>query len=256
MRWLERFRPTRKADSDMASALAAAKSGDYAVALAIWEPLARAGNARAQNNIAACFSAGHGVEADPALAAKWLRLSAESGDPVGQRNLATLHFRGEGVAQDDAEAMRLYHLAADQDDAVALDMLSWMFAEQGDYDEARHLAERAAGHGVAASMTRLGNLYHDALGVERDPISAVEWWQKAAQLGDADAQAMLGAAHHTGSGVARNPVLALAWLLRARDGGSKLAGNFIPAVREALTAEERAEAERRSLAQLTELALP
>src|SRR5690606_37751659 len=118
MRWLDRFRPTRKADSDMASALAAAKSGDYAVALAIWEPLARAGNARAQNNIAACFSAGHGVEADPALAAKWLRLSAQSGDPVGQRNLATLHFSCHGVAEADGDAGRLHQLLAGQTDAV------------------------------------------------------------------------------------------------------------------------------------------
>lgn len=256
MRWLDRLRPARKADSDMTTALAAAKSGDYAVALAIWEPLARAGNARAQNNIAACFSAGHGVEENPALAAKWLTLSAASGDPVGQRNLATLHFRGEGVAQDDAEAMRLYQLAADQGDAVAQDMLSWMFAEQGDYEEARHLAEQAAAQGVAASMTRLGNLYHDALGVERDPAMAARWWQKAAQRGDADAQAMLGAAHHTGAGVTRDPVAALAWLLRARDGGSKLAGNFIPAVNEALSADQRSEAARRASAPLAELALP
>ncbi|TWG67390.1 tetratricopeptide repeat protein [Aminobacter sp. J44] len=247
MGWLDRLLPKRKReDDDMAVALAAAKAGDYAAALAIWEPLARAGNARAQNNIAACFSGGYGVEPDPELAAKWLKLSAVSGDPVGQRNLATLHFRGEGVPQDDAEAMRLYRLAADQGDAVAQDMLSWMYAEQGDYAEARSFAEKAAAQGVAASMTRLGNLYHDALGVPRDPAAAVSWWQKAAERGDADAQAMLGAAYLTGSGIGRDPLEALTWLLRGRDGGSKLAGNFIPAANEALTPDQRAEVARRA----------
>lgn len=257
MGWLDRLLPKRKSEhDDMAVALAAAKAGDYVTALAIWEPLARAGNARAQNNIAACFSGGYGVEPDPELAAKWLRLSAASGDPVGQRNLATLHFRGEGVTQDDAEAMRLYRLAADQGDAVAQDMLSWMYAEQGDYAEARNFAEKAAAHGVAASMTRLGNLYHDALGVPRDPAAAVSWWEKAAALGDADAQAMLGAAYLTGSGVARDPLAALSWLLRGRDGGSKLAGNFIPAASEALTPDQRAEAARRAAGTITGAAQP
>ena len=50
-------------------------------------------------------------------------------------------------------------------------------------------------------MTRLGMLYHDAIGVERDPGQAADWWRRGAERGDADAQAMLGAAHHLGSGV-------------------------------------------------------
>ncbi|MET0169279.1 MAG: tetratricopeptide repeat protein [Aliihoeflea sp.] len=230
----------------MASALAAAKAADYETALAIWEPMARAGNARAQNNIAACFSGGYGVDENAELAAKWLKLSAASGDPVGQRNLATLHFRGEGVQQDDSEALRLYHLAADQGDATAQDMLSWMLAERGDYEGARVAAEQAAAQGIATSMTRLGNLYYDALGVERDPSRAVGWWQKAALLGDADGQARLGAARLTGTGVVADPVAALALLIRARDGGSKLAVNFIPAATSALSPDQRATATRRA----------
>lgn len=250
MGWPDRYRPKPKADENMAIALAAAKDGDYATALAIWEPLARAGDPRAQNNIAACFSGGYGVEENAELAARWLKLSSDSGDPVGQRNLATLYFRGEGVPQDDIEAMRLYRLAADQGDATAQDMLSWMYAEQGDYEEARPLAEQAAAQGVATSMTRLGNLYNDALGVERDPLLAAQWWQKAANAGDADGQAMLGAAHLTGSGVSQDPETALSWLLRARDHGSKLAINFIPAANEMLSASQRADAAQRAKAPL------
>ncbi|MEO3385310.1 tetratricopeptide repeat protein [Mesorhizobium sp. CAU 1741] len=256
MGWLDRFARGKVPDDAMATALAAAQAGDYAAALSIWEPMARAGNARAQNNIAACFSGGHGVEENAELAAKWFRLSAASGDPVGQRNLATLHFRGDGVPQDDDEAMRLYRLAAGQGDALAQDMLSWMLAEQGDYEEARLYAEQAAAQGVAASMTRLGNLHHDALGVERDAGAAVAWWTRAAMLGDADAQAMLGAAHLTGGGVAADPVAALCWLIRARDGGSKLAHKFMPAATGALSGEERAEAARRASSPLPSRGVP
>lgn len=256
MGWLDRLKRGAAPGDPMAAALAAARAGDYATALSIWEPMARAGNARAQNNIAACFSGGHGVNENAELAAQWLALSAASGDPVGQRNLATLHFRGEGVAQDDDEAMRLYRLAAGQGDATAQDMLSWMLAEQGAYEEARAFAEKAAAQGIAASMTRLGNLYYNALGVGRDAVLAVQWWEKAAPLGDADAQAMLGAAYLTGGGVAADPMRAMTWLLRARKGGSVLAQKFIAAATAQLSPEQREEAERQAAQPLRHAGLP
>jgi len=71
MRWLERLTGLRAPPVNlMDEASAAAKAGDYAAALALWEPLARAGVARAQNNIGACFSEGLGVERDSAIAVK------------------------------------------------------------------------------------------------------------------------------------------------------------------------------------------
>src|ERR1700675_3484532 len=89
MRWLERLTGSRLLPRDaLAEALAASQAGDYATALALWEPLARAGVARAQNNIGACFSEGLGVARDAALAVKWLSLAAERGALWGQRNLA------------------------------------------------------------------------------------------------------------------------------------------------------------------------
>ncbi|OYW31038.1 MAG: hypothetical protein B7Z45_10810 [Azorhizobium sp. 12-66-6] len=91
----------------------AAQAGDYETALYLWEMLARAGIARAQNNIGACFAEGLGVERDPALAFRWLHLAAENGDPVGQRNLAALYFKGEGAPQDYLRAAELYRAAAD-----------------------------------------------------------------------------------------------------------------------------------------------
>ncbi len=78
-----------------------------------------------------------------------------------------------------------------------------------DYVEARRWAELAAARNIASSMTRLGMIFHNALGAERDPAQAAAWWEKAAALGDADGQAMLGAAYHLGAGVARDPGKAL-----------------------------------------------
>lgn len=268
MRWLDRFRrsttePTPVADpttEQMDAALTAAKAGDYDTALALWEPLARAGHARAQNNIGACFAEGLGVPSDRPLALKWLTLSANAGDPVGQRNCAAFHMQGSdatGSDADPAKAAALYQLAAEQGDAEAQDMLSWLLLEgeiiPSDPAEAKLWAERAAEGGVAASMTRLGMLYHNAIGVDRDPAKAVIWWRKGAEGGDADAQAMLGAACHMGAGTPVDRIAALAWLIRAMNGGSALAQPFLTPVRENLSAPGIAEAERRAKLPLAEM---
>lgn len=253
MRWLERLRghrPEAAPEQDrMAEAHAAATAGDYETALSIWEPLARAGVARACNNIGACFAEGLGVPRDHRLALKWLTLAAEAGDPVGERNYAAFHMQGmEGKDADYGIAAEYYRRAAEKGDAPAQDMLSWMLVEgevmPADPVEARRWAEHAAEAGIAASMTRLGMLYHNALGIERDPARAVFWWTRAARKDDADAQAMLGAACHLGMGVPKNDVAALAWLIRAAKGGSALARPFEGPVRENLTAEDVARAER------------
>ncbi len=256
MRWLDRLRhqklEARSEEGAMAEALTAAKSGDYEAALRIWEPLARSGVARAQNNIGACFAEGLGVQRDPDLARQWLRLAAEAGDPVGERNYAAFHLqRQSGTTADHRMAAEYYRRAAGKGDAPAQDMLSWMLLEgevmSVDTFEARLWAERAANAGIPSSMTRLGMLYHNALGVERDPEKAVSWWLKAALKNDADAQAMLGAACHMGMGTSRNGVAALAWLIRAMEGGSALARPFVGPVRDSLSPNEIAEAQRVAL---------
>ncbi|HVK91765.1 MAG TPA: tetratricopeptide repeat protein, partial [Mycoplana sp.] len=189
MRWLDRIRrrkPEAAAVADpMAEALAAAKAGDYELALRIWEPLAQAGLPRAQNNIGACFAEGLGVPRDRKLALKWLQLAADAGDPVGERNYAAFHMQGlSGTDPDYRTAAEYYRRAAQKGDAPAQDMLSWMLLEGGvttaDPVEARRWAERAAAAGIASAMTRLGMLYHNALGVERDPGKAVDWWRRGA----------------------------------------------------------------------------
>jgi TPR repeat protein len=113
-----------------------------------------------------------------------------------------------------------------------------------DHKQAMEWALKAAGQGVAASMTRIGLLHNNALGVERNVETAARWWRKAALLGDADGQAMLGAAHHLGAGVPRDPVAALAWLIRARAARSPFADRFYAGVRQSCTAEQIREAER------------
>src|SRR5215475_5516183 len=124
-------------------------------------------------------------------------------------------------------------------------MLSWMKLLGGgcpqDYEGARLWAEKAAAQGRAGAMARLGDLYHNALGVARDPIKAAQWWQRAAELGHPEAQAMLGAAYLAGKGVPQDRARALQWLERAEAAGAgELAAGFLARARgRAWRSEER-----------------
>lgn len=222
----------------MAEARSLAASGEHEAALALWGPLAHGGEARAANNIGACFLDGLGVARDVKVGMAWLRTSAEAGDPVGQRNYAAALFQGLDGQEDATGALAWYRKAAEAGDVEAQDMLSWMLLEgevvPQDAAASREWAARAAAAGNGPSMTRLGLIHHHALGVERDAGAAVTWWTRAVEAGDADGAAMLGAANHLGQGIERDPVRALVLLLLARRGGSHLAETYVPAVEASL----------------------
>ena len=135
MRWLERLRRpgTPPAPDPLAEAQAAFSRGEYATALGLWEPLARAGAVEAQAGIGLCFLRGLGIPADPPLAEKWLALAAAGGHARAQRELATLLRQGaEGVEADPARATGLYRAAAEGGDPIAQDIWSRMLLEGQD----------------------------------------------------------------------------------------------------------------------------
>lgn len=239
------------ADDRMKRAQAAWAAGEHGTAVALWESLAQQGLARAQSNLGAAFLEGRGVARDVGKAADWLRRAAEQGDAGGQRNLAHCYFEGWGVAQDLVQAAQWYEKAATQNDADAQDMLSFMKLDSGDYEAARTWAEKAARFGRTEAMARLGDIHHNALGVERNPRLAAGWWRQAAMLGHAEAQAMLGAAHMAGEGVPQDRIEALHWLLRAEgNGAGELAAEFLGQARAGMDPLDIAEAERRAAAPL------
>ena len=242
-----------RGDSDdrMKRAQAAWAAGEHGAALALWEPLAQQGVARAQSNLGAAFLEGRGVARDADKAVDWLKRAAEQGDAGGQRNLAHCYYEGWGVPQDLAQAALWYEKAATQNDADAQDMLSYVKLDGGDYEAARSWAEKAAKFGRTEAMARLGDIHHNALGVERNPKLAAGWWRQAAMLGHAEAQAMLGRPTSPARACRRIRIEALHWLLRAEaNGAGELAAEFLGQARADMDPLDTAEAERRAAAPL------
>ena len=61
--------------------------GEFVTAIREWEPLAKQGNARAQNNLGSMYGLGEGVLQNDKTAIKWSRLAAEQGHATAQSNL-------------------------------------------------------------------------------------------------------------------------------------------------------------------------
>ena len=102
------------ASADYQKGVTAYKSGDYVTALREWKPLAKQGNALAQNNLGAMYRKGRGVPQDQKTAVKWYKLAAEQEDADAQTSLAAMYAKGEGVIQDNVYAHMWSNIAASQ----------------------------------------------------------------------------------------------------------------------------------------------
>jgi TPR repeat protein len=224
---------------DLEDSDAAAKKGDYATALRLWEPLAEQGNAEAQYNLGVLYAYGKGVVQDYKTAVKWFTLAAEQGDAKAQYNLGLIYSYGgltrdiitavrkylndEDVTQDYTAAVKWFTLAAEQGNAKAQSELGEMYAYgQGvaqDYKTAVKWYTLAAEQGNASAQYNLGVMYHKGQGVAQDYKTAVKWFTLAAEQGDAFAQSSLGVMYYGGQGVAQDYKTAFKWFTLAAEQG-------------------------------------
>ena len=127
--------------------LTAYRARDYDTALALWRPLADAGNAAAQYQLGTLYAEGKGVAQSDATAAQWFQRAAEQGNAAAQYNLAVSYAEGLGVPKDDAAAAKWFRAAAEQ--------------------------------GMPYAQLNLGILYASKRGVPADDVEAVKWLELA-----------------------------------------------------------------------------
>lgn len=151
------------------------------------------GNPRAQFEVAARYTEGRGVLADPTKAAEWYKRAADGGLAPAQYRLGSLYEKGRGVARDADTARKWYKRAADQGNAKAMHNLAVIFAAGGvgspDFVTATHWFKTASKLGVRDSQFNLGILYARGFGVDQDLIESYRWFSLAARQGDHDAAA-------------------------------------------------------------------
>ncbi len=165
--------PAAGQSSDIERAVAAYNSGDYATAIALFEPNAHQGNRDAQYAMGVAYYEGNGVNRDLDEALTWFRKAADSGHPTAMFNLGVAHWQGRGVEKSFAKAV------------------DWW--------------ERAAELSDIPSQYNLGLAYYRGTGAEKDLGKAREWLSKAAAQGHADAKRVLAMMDEASTSVASTP---------------------------------------------------
>ena len=96
----------------MKSAAGAYERKDFATAIAVWRPLAEAGNAEAQTLLGAMYWSGEGVARDHKEAAKWYLRAADKGYARAQNDIGFMYGFGEGIPpRNDVQAYKWLSLA-------------------------------------------------------------------------------------------------------------------------------------------------
>lgn len=142
------------AAQDFEQGRAAQKRGDFAAALAVWQPLAERGHAGAQNGLGLLYDNGEGVPQNHRRAIAWYRKAAAQGYADAQYNLGLMYANGLGVSQNYEKARAWYEKAVGQghkEAKVNLDVLYLM----GHISKNSQAKQAAAASDVRATKTAL-----------------------------------------------------------------------------------------------------
>ena len=146
------------AAADVKAGVDAWSRGDYTTAIDQWRPLAIAGDADAQFNLAQAYKLGRGVTLDPALAESWFRKAALQGHVQAQDNYGLALFQ----ANKKADALPwLEKSVARGEPRTQLVLGTMLFngdAVPRDYPRAYALMSRASTSGLQSASQTLAQM--------------------------------------------------------------------------------------------------
>jgi len=176
--------------ADMQAGLDAYGKGDYPTALAEWTEAAVGGDMQAAYFVGNMYANGEGMEEpDHETALYYFELAAESGHVEAMISAASLYRVGPGkVAQNYRKAVDWLYKAAESKHPVAQMDLGDVFMMQDEEDVTYapgHSFEwyrLAAKQGVLLGQFKLGQMYLEGVGTERDAVRGFMWLTIAARL--------------------------------------------------------------------------
>ncbi|HZQ41429.1 MAG TPA: tetratricopeptide repeat protein, partial [Rhizomicrobium sp.] len=139
----------------IAAGVAAARSRDFALALANFKPLAEQGDANAELAMGQLLMQNCTGLQDKPAAVEWLNKAATAGNIPARNLLGLAYMTGHGVPLDDNKAFALF--------------------------------SQTAAAGNAVGEMELGYLYTAGRGVPQDKYQGLQWTVKAAEQGNATA---------------------------------------------------------------------
>ncbi len=140
---------------DYEKGLEAINTQEYSSAYALWKPLAKSGDAKAQNGIATIFAHGLGTSKDYDKALFWYKKSANQGYVSAEYSLGMMYAKGLGTKQDYLKARQWLEKSAAKDDSSSFYNLAVFYCEglgvSKDLHECAVLAKKAKKNGYDIS---------------------------------------------------------------------------------------------------------
>ena len=176
-----------------------------------------------------------------------------AGEPISQaKTKEQQHFQNgqDSYEQGDyTAALKWYRKAADQGYAPAQVKLGSMYYEgqgvQREMQKALKWYLKAASQGYASAQFNLGMLYEQNGSPIQDFQEALRWYGKAADQGYAPAQFNLGAIYAQGhKGIPKDPLMAYVWFSRSAVLGDEDAQRARQKISARLTAEQKMQAQQ------------
>jgi TPR repeat protein len=235
---------------------AAAQDGYHDTAIRILLPIADGGNAEAQYQLGMAFHVYSEPKDDQEAFRSFLK-AAQQGHMWAQGQVETMYRLGMGVGKDEAaadewankyqEQRRAYYRAKGCDaDAAATELANCVVrtgrerAAQGNPDDEYQVGEgyhftqkdpvqavnwydRAAKHGSNEAAERLGEMYEAGKQIKQDYKKAADLYALAAKRGDEWSQNALGLLYEDGKGVRQNLAEAAYWFQKSAEQGDPYA---------------------------------
>ena len=190
---------------------------------------ARNGYPIAQAHLGAFELAGGRIDGRDPRPEYWLNRAAENGVPQAQLILARAYLSGVFGERNKSDGLHWLSRAESHGlESARVTRLEWKILgaqERGDADaaeEARHSLNRLAEAGNVDAALSMARLYSAGIGVPRDWVKAMDWYERAAKAGSTEAQKKLALAYKTGLGRARDEEKAEKWLEAATRKGKLL----------------------------------
>ena len=186
---------------------------------------AKAGDPKAQYDLADCYYYGIETKRDLAIARDWYIKSADQNYVPAQYKLGTQYRFDPKISRP--EILRYLYRAACAGDAESQFALAICYYEgvcaQWNYSLAVDWFYAAARQGHVRAMLYLGICYTWGFGVEQNGEEALWWFECAADAGEPKAQYFLGEAYRLGRGVEVDLPKAKNYYRQAAENGNRYA---------------------------------
>lgn len=167
-------------------------AADKVKALELYKKSAEKSYIPAMLKVAGLYHSGEIVEQDQKVYFLWLSKAAEFGSAEAQNKLGVCYSDGIGTEKNPIEAKKWYEYAVMLGNVYAMDNLALTSWEENDTATAVKWTRMAAENGMAAAQCRLGEYYHNAIGVDKDMEQAEYWYKQSANQGNPNACDYLG----------------------------------------------------------------